>query len=330
MAAGNLSPLIIKYERILEEDPRSRVFAPLAEAYRKVGLLDNAFNTLKKGLRYNPDYLLGYLSLAQCYVDKGEYALCYSTLRPLVSQNRDNIKLQKIFAVSAEKTGNQEEALDTYKYLLFLQPKDEEVSQKVEQLESELEEGVIYTPKEEIKFNVEELKPSPENDRSLDDWVQVDLSPGKPIVDEEEDEVDDWTLEKVNEDSAEEESIEEKATPVITHTLVDLYLQQGHNEKAIELLEKISEIQPDNEETIKRLQELKALQNKNTDDQESDDKDEFRDESKDEGRGNLMAAFDMAKDSTDEKIEVSSLKVAEDLDDFHELLRQKAQEQIRS
>lgn len=330
MAAGNLSPLIIKYERILEEDPRSRVFAPLAEAYRKVGLLDNAFNTLKKGLRYNPDYLLGYLSLAQCYVDKGEYALCYSTLRPLVSQNRDNIKLQKIFAVSAEKTGNQEEALDTYKYLLFLQPKDEEVSQKVEQLESELEEGVIYTPKEEIKFNVEELKPSPENDRSLDDWVQVDLSPGKPIVDEEEDEVDDWTLEKVNEDSAEEESIEEKATPVITHTLVDLYLQQGHNEKAIELLEKISEIQPDNEETIKRLQELKALQNKNTDDQESDDKDEFRDESKDEGRGNLMAAFDMAKDSTDEKIEVSSLKVAEVLDDFHELLRQKAQEQIRS
>ncbi len=330
MAAGNLSPLIIKYERILEEDPRSRVFAPLAEAYRKVGLLDNAFNTLKKGLRYNPDYLLGYLSLAQCYVDKGEYALCYSTLRPLVSQNRDNIKLQKIFAVSAEKTGNQEEALDTYKYLLFLQPKDEEVSQKVEQLESELEEGVIYTPKEEIKFNVEELKPSPENDRSLDDWVQVDLSPGKPIVDEEEDEVDDWTLEKVNEDSAEEESIEEKATPVITHTLVDLYLQQGHNEKAIELLEKISEIQPDNEETIKRLQELKALQNKNTDDQESDDKDEFCNESKDEGRGNLMAAFDMAKDSTDEKIEVSSLKVAEVLDDFHELLRQKAQEQIRS
>jgi len=330
LAAGNLSPLIIKYERILEEDPRSRVFAPLAEAYRKVGLLDNAFNTLKKGLRYNPDYLLGYLSLAQCYVDKGEYALCYSTLRPLVSQNRDNIKLQKIFAVSAEKTGNQEEALDTYKYLLFLQPKDEEVSQKVEQLESELEEGVIYTPKEEIKFNVEELKPSPENDRSLDDWVQVDLSPGKPIVDEEEDEVDDWTLEKVNEDSAEEESIEEKATPVITHTLVDLYLQQGHNEKAIELLEKISEIQPDNEETIKRLQELKALQNKNTDDQESDDKDEFCNESKDEGRGNLMAAFDMAKDSTDEKIEVSSLKVAEVLDDFHELLRQKAQEQIRS
>lgn len=332
MTAGNLSPLIIKYERILEEDPRSRVFAPLAEAYRKVGLLDNAFNTLKKGLRYNPDYLLGYLSLAQCYVDKGEYSLCYSTLRPLVSQNRDNIKLQKIFAISAEKTGNQEEALDTYKYLLFLQPKDEEISQKVKALESELEEGVIYTPKEEIKFNVEELKPSPENDRSLDDWVQVDLSPGKPIKDEAEaeEEVDDWTLENVNEDSAEVENIEEKATPVITHTLVDLYLQQGHNEKAIELLEKISEIQPDNEETLKRLLELKAIQNKNTDDQDDDGKVEIRVESKDEGRGNLMAAFDMAKDSTDEKIEVSSLKVAEVLDDFHELLRQKAQEQIRS
>lgn len=332
MAEGSLSPLIIKYERALEEDPRSRVFAPLAEAYRKVGLLDNAFNTLKKGLRYNPDYLLGYLTLAQCYIDKEEYSLSYSTLRPLVSQNRDNIRLQKIFARSAEKTGSKEEALDTYKYLLFLQPKDEQISQKVKVLEGELEEGVVYTPKEEIKFNVDELKPSPENDRSLDDWVQVDLSPSNSSREEEvEDESVDWIVETKDVDEDKEESIEEQATPVITHTLVDLYLQQGHSEKAIELLEKIREIQPENTETIKRLEEIKSIYLQNQSEAPKTILDEnLEDQSVDEGRGNLMAAFDMANSAEEESSELSGAKVEEVLNDFKELLRQKAHEQVRS
>ena len=109
MSEGTVSPLIVKYEKSLADDPRSRSFAPLAEAYRKVGLIDKAFDVLKKGLRYNPDYLLGYLTLAQCYADKGEYNLAYSTLKPLIAPNRDNLKLQNLFAGCAEETNHLEE-----------------------------------------------------------------------------------------------------------------------------------------------------------------------------------------------------------------------------
>lgn len=337
MVDSNLSPIIIKYEKALEADPRSRVFAPLAEAYRKVGLLDNAFTVLKKGLRYNPDYLLGYLTLAQCYMDKGEANLSYSTLRPLVSQNRDNIKLQKLFGESAIRTENKEEALDTFKYLLFLQPRDSESAKRVEELERELEEGPIYSPPQEIKFQVDELKPSPELDKSLDDWVQVDLSHSENQDDQEEDaddfveasEIKEWSTEpEVEIDDGEYviEAPQEEPMPVITHTLVDLYLKQGHKDKAIELLEKIKEIQPENEETLKRLAELKVENKEN----------EVPNLGEDEGRNNLMAAFDSThrEELTAPKLNMNSGDGGSDVEkvlhDFAGMLRNRAENILNS
>ncbi|CAM9941914.1 unnamed protein product, partial [Chrysoparadoxa australica] len=298
LAEGNLSPLIIKYEKLLEEDPRSRVFAPLAEAYRKVGLLENAFQVLKKGLRYNPDYLLGYLCLAQCYMDKGEMSLAYTTLRPLAAQHRDNIKLQKLFAESSYSTENFEEALDTYKYLLYIQPKDKEEIERVAELELRLSEDVIYTQhSEEITFDVDNLKATPESDKILDDWVQLDLSREHEETEEEEEDEDEWSVGVPDEEEELIDLVPEKEekdiTPVITHTLVDLYLNQGYTEKARELLEKILELQPNNEETLRRLNKLNesedspvALVEDNVPESQADGV------ASDEGYGNLLAAID--------------------------------------
>ncbi len=312
MIESNVTPLIAKYEGQLERDPRSRVFAPLAEAYRKVGLIENAFKVLQKGIRYNPDYLLGYLTLAQCYIDKGEYPLSYSTLRPLAPLHRDNIRLQNLFAVSAEKTGNKSEALDTFKYLLFLQPKDDKVAYHVQRLEKELGESALYEEKaeEEIQFDIDALKPSPELDRALDDWVQVDLNQ------EQEEDFEEWSTEvkKIDEEPVKVEIVEKpleveevEATPVITHTLVDLYLQQGHKEKALELLEKIAEIQPENKDTQKRLEELKKV---------------VVSPNEEEGRSILMAAIDLAqKTPREEEVSepqdsVESITITTPLEDF--------------
>lgn len=329
MAEGTQSPLIIKYEKALEEDPRSRVFAPLAEAYRKVGLLENAFQVLKKGLRFNPDYLLGYLTLAQCYMDRRESGLCYTTLRPLAPQYRDNIKLQKLFADSAYQTENFEEALDTYKYLLYLQPKDKEISERVQELEGKLHEDVLYSPSEEITFEIDDLKATPESDKILDDWVQLDLNREEDY--EEDDQEMEWSLEaadEIHEEEIEDVEIEEReVTPVITHTLVDLYLQQGHKEKARELLEKILEIQPGNEETLKRLNLLKNHNISIEDDLESETLDSpSSDEGEGEGRANLMAAFDMAQSLDEPEAEQDFSPVENVLKDFHAVLQERAKD----
>ena len=333
------SPLIVKYERALAEDPRSRAFAPLAEAYRKVGLIDKAFEVLKKGIRYNPDYIMGYLSLSQCYFEKGEFALAYTTLRPLSAKNRDNLKLQNLYGEVCVETGNFEEALDTFKYLLFINPKNNEISHKVQELESRLSESAILSDVGEVSFDIQDLSPSPENDKALDDWIQIDLSrqseaPDKldgaqmdeeqwmetpaPNVHEEQDRPEE-NLEATRDLEVDEEVDD---TPVITHTLVDLYLNQGHTEKAIEILEKIIQIQPDNQESIDRLMLLKGP--------ESDGEAANEASTQDEGHSKLSAVLDEAlSDESDSKSAVLESKhneIGEVLFDFLGLLRIKSRE----
>ena len=122
--------LLTKYSLQYEKKPRSRVFAPLAESYRKIGMLDEALKILKKGIKNHPSYTLGYIVLANCYFDKDQFEAAYSTLLPFVSDNLENIKLQKLFAQICEKLGNFDEALNSYKILLLINPKDKEIAKK--------------------------------------------------------------------------------------------------------------------------------------------------------------------------------------------------------
>jgi pentatricopeptide repeat protein len=45
----------------------------------------------------------------------------------------------------------------------------------------------------------------------------------------------------------------------VTHTLVDLYCGQGHIEKALEVLEKILALNPNDKKTIDKIAEIKSL-----------------------------------------------------------------------
>ena len=65
-----LDPEIERLTELYEKDPTARVFAPLADAYRKSKLYDEAIDILKKGLEIHPGYVSAHLVLARCYYDK--------------------------------------------------------------------------------------------------------------------------------------------------------------------------------------------------------------------------------------------------------------------
>lgn len=264
MSSDSYSNQIIKFEKILSEQPRSQVFAPLSELYCKIGLFDKAMALLKKGIRYNPNYVLGYIALANCYKSKGEQQLAYSTLLPLVSGHRDNIKLQLLFARIAKDTGNIEESLDTYKYLHFLKPGDSKIMGFIKELEA-------YAKKDEdsaaldqnISFDLEGLDTSEVNAQEYDEWEQVNLAAGEL---EEEDSEEGWTTDEIAvEEVAEKESSEKQDDALFTHTLVDLYFAQGYHDRAIDILKKILELKPGDEKTVAKLKELES----NTENDES-------------------------------------------------------------
>ena len=57
-------PIIYEYLKKYQEDPSSRVFAPLAESYRKAGLADEAIEIAREGLRVHPNFVGGRVALA--------------------------------------------------------------------------------------------------------------------------------------------------------------------------------------------------------------------------------------------------------------------------
>lgn len=348
----NQSALLAKYYGLYKKNPRSKVFAPLAEAFRKLGMLDDALKILRDGIRNHPNYALGYIVLAHCYYDQEKYELTYNTLRPIISQNADNISLQKIFAQACIHLGHLEEALDTYKYLLFLNPRDKFFATEVKKLEDDLMVG-------HKKLTLDQLikapdMPIPVSDSVDDDWVQVDfnrthkkaLPESKKPMEPEPVQDDEWVMNKPGDeqkpnlhpiltketvshrdleddffaDEFEEESgnIDEvnasisTDSPIVSHTLIDLYCGQQYFDKAIELLEKILELNPHDQNSIRKLEEVRQMKRQHSPEAKV---------SEESGHDELISIIES-------KVKVKSpveIKVKEAFDDFLGSLKERAQ-----
>ena len=61
--------LIEKYQILYEKDPQSKVFAPLSEAYRKMGLLKEALQLALDGVKLHPNFSSGRVALARALLD---------------------------------------------------------------------------------------------------------------------------------------------------------------------------------------------------------------------------------------------------------------------
>src|SRR3954468_18642982 len=100
VAKSQFNPIIYNYLKKFQEDPTSRVFAPLAEAYRKAGLVDEAIEIAREGLRIHPTFIGGRVALARCLFDKAAYSEVISELTPVVRDVPDNLVAQRLLAES--------------------------------------------------------------------------------------------------------------------------------------------------------------------------------------------------------------------------------------
>jgi tetratricopeptide (TPR) repeat protein len=162
-----LSPEIEKYIESLSKDPKSRVFAPLAEAYRKGGLLDEAIQVAQDGLKFNPSYVSGRMALGRAYYDKGMKTEAREELEKVVKSAPDNIMAHKILGEIYQGEGRAGEAVRSFKIVLALNPTDKEVSEALDILEGRkppppvpAEPAVAPSvKKEEVKAEPEKIVP---------------------------------------------------------------------------------------------------------------------------------------------------------------------------
>jgi tetratricopeptide (TPR) repeat protein len=108
----------------LEKDPTSKLFVPLAEEYKKAGLLDEAIEVLTKGLERQPGYLSARVSLGKIYIERGMLDEAITEFDKVIAVIPDNLYAHKKLAEIYKDLGKRDEAIREFKTVLRINPAD--------------------------------------------------------------------------------------------------------------------------------------------------------------------------------------------------------------
>lgn len=145
--------LIEKYQILLQKDPKSQVFAPLTEAYRKMGLIEEAFRIAVRGVQFNPNFAGGRIALAKVFLDRDNLSGAIDELEKSVELSSDNILAHQTLGECYLRSKRPKDALKSFKMVLFLAPANEKAAKAVKKLES--------LTADEYEEDLFEMKPLP-------------------------------------------------------------------------------------------------------------------------------------------------------------------------
>lgn len=138
---------IEKYQEILRKDPNSQVFAALADAYRELGLIDQAEKIARHGIQRHPSYVSGFVALGRIMMVKESWKDAEFSLAKATSLSPENILAHQLLGQLYLSSNRPAEALRAYKMVLFLNPRHEKAMRAVEKLETvsalEFEEDIF-------------------------------------------------------------------------------------------------------------------------------------------------------------------------------------------
>ena len=146
---------IDKLEARFRDNPKGRNFAPLADAYRKAGLIDNAIDLCQNGLKLHPDYVSAYIVYARCLVDKKDDAGALGVFRKVLELDGENIIALRGLAELAERTGKYEEQVEWLSRLLNADPMNGDAAEALARAKGK----VATTPITKPDFAVEHEEP---------------------------------------------------------------------------------------------------------------------------------------------------------------------------
>ncbi len=155
---------IEEYQLILLRNPSAKVFAPLAEAYRKMGLLQQALEISERGVKFHPEYPSGLVAYGKILFELKKYEEAALVFAKATHLKKDNILAHKLRALSLVKINKYHEALAAYKYVLFLNPIDEQAQKFINNWEyleaSQYSSATFTTPPEEDSELLAESNPT--------------------------------------------------------------------------------------------------------------------------------------------------------------------------
>ena len=134
MSQHNLSK-IEKYKAILLKNPRSPVFPTLADAYRKMGMLQDALKVTKKGLKHQPEFISALVAHSRILFELKDYKEAMKTLKKVIGLSPQNLWALRLKGLCHLKLCQYLEAFSCLKKLLALKPDDQQAQELVSQLD---------------------------------------------------------------------------------------------------------------------------------------------------------------------------------------------------
>lgn len=261
---AELSPEIARLSEKVLKDPTSRLFFPLAEEYVKSGLLEEAVQVLTDGLKRHPDLLSARVTLGKVYFQQGKFPEARVEFEEVLKINADNlIALRKLAAIYRHE-GLLDKARQYCDTLLAANPKDQEITQLLREIES----AKAHQEQLEISISSPELPVTHLSAaEQVQELVQPETAPEKPAA------APVWSIEEPPEivepaptpssstslaESPAPPQVEQPPAPparradeapeeLVSPTLAQLYLRQGHYERAVRIYDELLRREPQNE-----------------------------------------------------------------------------------
>ena len=129
-----------KFQTLLDRynrSPESRIFAPLADAYRKKGDVEKAIKICEQGLQRFPDYASARVILGKCYYDNGASERSKAEFERVLEFDSENMVALKFLGDILFAEDNKEKAVGYYNELLSIDPTNQEVKRLLDQLSEE-------------------------------------------------------------------------------------------------------------------------------------------------------------------------------------------------
>ncbi len=145
---------IAKLTERISKDPKSKLFVPLAEEYKKAGDIEMAIYVLSEGLKNNPGYVTARSLLGRLLLERGDLDAARKELDEVVKAIPDNLLAQRRLGDLYVLQDNRTEALKHYKIALALNPGDAEFASLV----ADAEAGLDIRP----RLQQQKTKKSPE------------------------------------------------------------------------------------------------------------------------------------------------------------------------
>jgi tetratricopeptide (TPR) repeat protein len=129
---------IDELRRRLERDPGSRLFAQLAEEFRKAGDHADAIRVARTGLAQHPSYPSARLTLGRALLDSGDPGGARAELEATLREAPDNILASRFLGQALEALGELGPALAQLQKTLKMAPGDRQLESQIVSLQTRL------------------------------------------------------------------------------------------------------------------------------------------------------------------------------------------------